>query len=75
MRGLDGAKALDWEFDLEYNPNAPSGTCLFSGPQLLHTKCGVGRQDNKAGLRTLTNQPLNGPKTFPQGPRHARIII
>lgn len=29
----------------------------------------------KAGLRTFTNQPLNGPKAFPQGPPHARMII
>lgn len=35
-----GARALDWELDLEYNPNVLARACLFSGPQLLHVKYG-----------------------------------
>lgn len=40
MRKSGGARALDWELDLEYNPNVLAGACLFSGPQLLHVKYG-----------------------------------
>lgn len=37
-RGSGGARALDWELDLEYNPNTLAGACLFPGPRLLHVK-------------------------------------